>query len=117
MLALLGVRDFYTNANIPNVGQTPFLQTGAVVESYANFSRNNIKPVVSKRLPSIVESLVRRVSDVQCMTLKASLAKDRELAFQALLYDPLVNISTDKARKMFMEMLSNQKSLMPGWKI
>jgi alpha-galactosidase len=117
MLALLGLKDLYTNANIPNVGQTPFLPNGAVVESYANFSRNNIKPVVSKRLPVMVESLVKRVSEVQCMTLEASLEKDRELAFQALLNDPLVNIPTDKARKMFSEMLSYQKSMMTGWKI
>jgi alpha-galactosidase len=51
------------------------------------------------------------------MTLDASLEKDRELAFQALLNDPLVNIPTDKARKMFSEMLSYQKSMMTGWKI
>ena len=117
MLALLGFRDLCTNVNLPNVGQVPFLANGAVVESYANFTRNSVKPVVSKQLPPMVESLVRRVSDVQCMTLKASLEKDRDMAFQALLYDPLVDISTDKARKMFTEMLSNQKSMMPGWKL
>jgi alpha-galactosidase len=117
MLALLGLKDLYTNANIPNVGQTPFLPNGAVVESYANFSRNNIKPVVSKRLPVMVESLVKRVSEVQCMTLEAALEKNTDLAFQALLNDPLVNIQTDKALKMFSEMLSYQKSMMTGWKI
>ena len=65
----------------------------------------------------MVESLVKRVSEVQCMTLEAALEKDTDLAFQALLNDPLVNIPTDKAREMFSEMLSYQKSMMTGWKI
>ena len=60
---------------------------------------------------------MKRVSEVQSMTLKAALEKNTDLAFQALLNDPLVNIPTDKARKMFSEMLSYQKSMMTGWKI
>jgi alpha-galactosidase len=64
-----------------------------------------------------VETLVKRVSEVQCLTLEAALAKDKDLAFQALLNDPLVNIQTDAAWKMFGEMLSYQQSMMPGWKL
>ncbi|HBC88396.1 MAG TPA: alpha-galactosidase [Lentisphaeria bacterium] len=117
MISLLGLRNLCMNVNLPNVGQIASLPKGAVVESYANFSSESIKPVVSKRLPHMVENLVKRVSEVQCMTLKAALEKNKELAFQALLNDPLVNIQTDKAWKMFTEMLSYQKSMMPGWKI
>ncbi len=117
MIALLGMRNLCTNVNLPNAGQMDPLAGGAVVETYANFSRDSIRPVVSGRLPPIVESLVKRVSEVQTMTLKAGLEKDRDMALQAMMNDPLVNIQPDKARKMFAEMLSYQKSMMRGWKI
>lgn len=117
MIALLGMRDLCTNVNLPNEGQIDPLARGAVVESYANFSRDSIRPVVSKRLHPVVESLVKRVSEVQTATMKAALEKDKNMAFQALLNDPLVHIHTDKAWRMFNEMLAYQKKMMPGWKI
>jgi alpha-galactosidase/6-phospho-beta-glucosidase family protein len=60
-------------------------------------------------------SLVRRVVEVQQMTLQAAMTKDVDLAFQALLYDPLCTIPVDRAWAMFCELLEANKAMLPGW--
>jgi alpha-galactosidase len=63
-----------------------------------------------------VLSLVRRVVDIQRMTLEAAMRKDKDLAFQALLLDPLCRIPVDKAWAMFGELLTANAALLPGWR-
>ncbi len=115
MLALLGIEPLDTNVNLPNRGQIPELPLGAVVETNAQFRNDSLSPVVPKPLPAGVLSLVRRVVDVQHLTLKAAVHKDKDLAFQALLNDPLCNISVDKAWEMLNELLEANSTLLPGW--
>jgi len=117
MLALLGVEPLDTNVNIPNRGQIPDLPLGAIVETNAQFRHDSLIPVVPQRLPDGLLALLRRVVDVQQLTLQAAIAKDRELAFQALLNDPLCRIPTDQAWEMFGEMLEANKAMLPGWPI
>ncbi len=115
MLALLGAEPLDTNVNIPNVGQMPDVPLGAVVETNAQFRKDSLSPIVPKPLPTGAQALVRRVVDVQQMTLNASLAKDKEMAFQALLNDPLVTIPVDRAWEMFNEMFEANRELLEGW--
>ena len=115
MLALLGVESLDTNVNLPNVGQMPNLPLGVVVETNAQFRQNQLSPVVPDPLPDGLLSLVRRVVDVQQMTLDAALLKNRDIAFQALLHDPLCRIPTDRAHAMFDELLEANKAMLPGW--
>ena len=103
--ALLGLRALTTNVNLPNRGQMDFAADGAVVETYAQFSRNSVVPVVAPALPAGARSLVERALQEQTMTLEAALTKDNDLAFQALLTHPLMHLPTDKAAQMFQEML------------
>lgn len=117
MLALLGVAPLDTNVNLPNRGQIPDLPLGAVVETNAQFRHDSLIPVVPKRLPDGLLALVRRVVDVQQLTLEAALAKDKDLAFQALLNDPLCRIPTDRAWAMFNELLAANQAMLPGWDI
>lgn len=117
MLALVGVGMLDTNVNLPNEGQMSELPTGAVVETNARFRRDSLKPIVAEPLPDGVNALVARVVNVQEMTLEAAIEKDTQWAFEALLNDPLVNISPDKAWKMFMEMLRYTKRMLPGWRV
>jgi alpha-galactosidase/6-phospho-beta-glucosidase family protein len=105
ILALLGLGDLDTNVNLPNQGQIADLPLGAVVETNAQFRKDSLVPVTAPRLPAPLAALVRRVSAVQQMTLGAAMEGNRELAVQAVLNDPLVTIPTDKARKMFLELL------------
>ena len=113
MKALLGIDPLITNVNIPNRGQLQGLPAGAVVETYAHFSRDEIRPIVSSPLPPALESMTLRISQTQSMILQAALRRDRDMAFQALLCDPLVRIPTDKAWKMFLEMLEYARGYLP----
>ena len=115
LLALLGVEPLDTNVNLPNVGQLPGLPLGAVVETNAQFRKDSLAPVVPKPLPFGLEIIMRRVVDVQELTLEAALMQDKDLAFQALLNDPLCRISVDQAWEMFNELLEANAEMLPGW--
>ena len=115
--ALLGLEPLDTNVNLPNRGQMADAPLGSVVETYAQLRRDRATPVVAKPLPPGARALVRRIVDVQALTLEAALTRDVDLAFQALLADPLVHIPTDDAWKMFTAMLRHLRPCLPGWRI
>jgi galacturan 1,4-alpha-galacturonidase len=115
--ALVGLGDFVTNVNIPNNGQMPGLPQGAVVETNAYFTYNNITPVYAGRMQDNVLNLVSRHVFNQETIIKAAVKKDKELAFSAFVNDPLVTIPINDARILFNEMLENTKNYLTGWKI
>ena len=105
MRSLMGDRTLYTNINVPNEGQITYLPKGRIVESNGFISENSIRPIVSKEPPLAVQNMVRRVSDIQDMTLEAIWNNDEKLLFSAFLSDPLVNLNRDKAKELFDKML------------
>jgi len=113
MAAILGIRDLRTNVNLPNAGQHEGLPREAVVETNAWFAKDSVKPELSGRLPPGVEALVSRVVAVQEMIVEAGLTCDKELAFQAFLNDPLMSLPTDKAWRMFNELLRATRAYLP----
>ena len=113
MLALVGAEPLVTNVNLPNAGQVHGLPEGRVVETYAELSRNRIRPIVSGPLPDVLQSTVRKISDLQQATLRAGRNGDIDLAFRALLADPLVRIPTNRAWAMFQEMLEYTREYLP----
>jgi galacturan 1,4-alpha-galacturonidase len=115
--ALAGASEIVTNVNLPNRGQMPGVPADFVVETYARFSHGRVEPVVAGPLPTGAQALVSRVIDVQRMTLEAGLSRDPGLAFQALLADPLVHLSTEEAWRMFRSMLRATRDHLPGWRI
>jgi alpha-galactosidase/6-phospho-beta-glucosidase family protein len=115
--ALLGLQPLDTNVNLPNRGQMADAPLGVVVETYAQLRRDRATAVVANPLPPGPRALVRRIIDVQSLTLQAALARDVDLAFQALLADPLVRITTDSAWKMFTAMLRHMQPCLRGWRI
>ena len=115
MLALLGIRDLDTNVNVPNVGQMLDAPLGAVVETYAQFRRDSVKPVVANRLPRPVNNLVRNIIEVQEMCVEGALERDKDVMFGAMLNDPLVRIRPDAARRMFDEMVEYTKEMLQYW--
>lgn len=117
IMALLGMGDLHTNVNLPNVGQIEGLPRGAVVETNAYFSADSVRPEISGRLPAGVETLVARAACNQEMIVQAALTRDKTMAFQAVLNDPLMSLPTDRAWKMFRQMLRATAALLPGWKI
>jgi alpha-galactosidase len=107
--ALLGLCDFTTNVNLPNVGQIPNLPLGAIVETNAAFRDNSVTPVMAGNVPEGVWALVSRSVDSQLTVAKAARERDLELAFRAFAADPLVRIDLESARLLFDEMVENTK--------
>ncbi len=115
--ALFGLGDLSSNVNLPNQGQIEGLPLGAVVETNAIFSRDSVKPVHAGRLPPAIESLVAHPAYAQATILKASLERDRGLAFSAFIDDPLMRIKRSDAEVLFSDMLKATAAYLPGWSI
>ncbi|GBG08926.1 hypothetical protein PAT3040_03541 [Paenibacillus agaridevorans] len=113
MKALLGIKEFVTNVNIPNQGQLGNVKHGAVVETNAYLSLNSVRPVMAGELPSQVNSMVNRHVYNQETILRAALTKDRELGFAAFANDPLVTIAPEQAKDLYNKMLDNTKKYAP----
>ncbi len=114
--ALLGLGDFVTNVNIPNVGQmlggTPI---GAIVETNAVFSGDSVRPVFAGELPTQVNALVQRIIAEQEMVVEGVLEGDYKKIFLAFCNDPNVCLSQEKAKELFIEMLENTKAYLPNY--
>ena len=115
--ALVGLEDLVTNINFPNHGQMKDIPLGAIVETNAYLSNNSVQPVVAGGLPASIQGLILRHVYNQETILQAGLRQDQDLALQAFVNDPLVNISVADARKLLGEMLWNTRSYLPGWKL
>ena len=109
MRALLGLCEFVTNVNIPNVGQIPNLPIGAVVETNAVFRADSLTPVFAGEIPKEIYPLISRISSEQELVVEAAMERDLEKVFNAFTCDPLVTIGLDDARKLFDEMVENTK--------
>ena len=115
--ALLGLGDLISNINFPNWGQIKGLPKGAVVESNALFSRDNIQPLLAGKLPLSLQNLIVKHSLNHELTLKTALKKDKELALQCMLNDPLINLDQYKTKELLTIMLKNTKEYLKGWDI
>ena len=114
MKALLGlIPPVVTNCNLPNRGQCPDLPLGAIVETNAEFSANSLKPVMADPMPPLVHSLVSRIVNEQQALLDATLAHDYESVFECFAQDPLVTVSQEKAKELFLRMVENTKEYIP----
>ncbi len=117
MRAILGLTNLVTNVNLPNEGQIPNLPLGAVVETNAVFTSDNVKPVFAGPVPEGVYALVARNVDNQLLIAKAGRTKTLAPAFKAFVNDPLTRINTEDAKKLFDEMIDNTKKYLTGYDI
>lgn len=76
--------------NLPNRGQIANLPREAVVETMGVVGANGAEALAIGGLPTGVASMVRRVLDVQELTVEADLSGDRPLALQATRLDRMV---------------------------
>ena len=114
--ALLGLGDFVTNVNIPNMGQVPNNPLEAVVETNAAFSSNSVRPVFAGKVPERINALVMRIIEEQEAVVEAGLTGNYELAFSVFVNNPNVNLPIDKARELFDKMLEKTKAYLPYYK-
>ncbi len=113
--ALVGLGDVVTNVNLENCGQVNNLPVGAVVETNAHFSRDQIRPLSAGALPLGLASLLARHCANQEMILSAALSGNRDLAFQAVYNDPTTCLPIDAAWEMFTRLLQAGRAYLPGW--
>lgn len=117
ILALLGVEEVVTNVNYPNKGQIEGLPLGAIVETNALFRNNTVQPVFAGKLPLDIHNMVHRHVLNQESILQAALTKDKQLALNTFVNEPLLTVSHEEAEELFDEMLRNTKDYLPGWAI
>lgn len=115
--ALLGLQTLVTNVNLPNRGQIKNLPLGAVVETNAVFSADSVIPVLAGEIPQQIYPLISRMAGVQHMTANAGIQRDIDLAFHAFVADPLVGLSSEKARELFERMLDNTKKYLSMYEL
>lgn len=117
MRALLGLCELVTNVNIPNTGQIPNLPIGAVVETNAVFSSDDVTPVFAGEIPSGIYPLVSRVCGEQEEVSAAIAERDIDRIFNAFVNDPLVTCTYDEAKILFKEMVENTKEYLAMFNI
>ncbi|MFC0270394.1 alpha-glucosidase/alpha-galactosidase [Metabacillus herbersteinensis] len=115
LLALLGLEDLVTNVNIPNQGQIPNLPKGAIVETNALIRRDSVQPTLTDELPLDITNMVQRHVLNQEAVLQAALNKEKTLALNAFVNDPLVAaIPRNKAEALFEELVLSTKAFQLG---
>ncbi len=115
--ALAGLGDLVTNVNTENVGQISNLPLHAVVETNAHFSQDSVRPISAGALPPGLQPLIARHVSNQELIVEAALARDKDMAFQAVYNDPTNRLPLDESWEMFNRLLQASAPFLPGWSI
>ncbi len=101
--------------NLPNEGQVANLPAGAVVETLAQFSADEVSPLEPIELPEEICKLVNPHAENQFLVVKAALEGDRSSAREFLTRDPLTRNCAD-IDKMLDELLAAHAECLPRFK-
>ena len=96
--------------NLPNTGQIGDLPRDVVVETLGIIENGVPRGLPVGTVPAAIQAILQRHIANQELTVAAALAGSRELAFQALLGDPLCPPDLDAAQSMLEEMLAANQS-------
>lgn len=107
MKALMGLGEFTTNVNIPNIGQITNIEKGVVVETNAVFSCNSLTPVMAGRMNENILELTRPHIYAQNAVIESCLKRTLKPAFHAFAGDPLVCLSYPEVEELFHKMIKN----------
>ncbi len=110
--ALLGIKPYVTNVNLPNRGQMVGGGEGTIVETYAFISRDRITPLVGPALPCALDGLVQRAISEQDLTMRSIRTRNYSYALQALMLHPLVSKPPEIVEGMFREMVDYNKDML-----
>lgn len=113
--ALLGLGDLITNVNVPNRGQIGNVDFNTIVETNSLFTKDGVYPIFAGNVPERVKLLMGCHILNQKMIFEAAVRKDKDLALQAMLNDPLVTLTYKDGKKLFDEMMDNTKKYLKGW--
>ncbi len=106
------------NVNVKNKGLITNLLQGCVVEVPCLVDKNGIHPCYVGALPPQCAALNQTNINVQQLGTKAAVEKDKTLAFQAILLDPLTSaiLTIDETQKMVDEMFKAEAAYLKGFK-
>jgi len=103
--------------NVKNTGLITNLPQGCCVEVPCLVDKNGIHPCYVGDLPPQCAALNRTNINVQELTVKAAIEKDKTLVFQAMLLDPLTSsiLTIDEIRELTNEMLKAEAEYLEGF--
>lgn len=113
--ALVGIEPLKTHLNYPNEGQIPDLERGAVVETNALVTGDDVSPVAAGGFPDPVRTLVERTVTNQETLVEAGFAGDLDLAFRAFRDDPLVTLDPADARALFRDLVAAERDYLDAY--
>ena len=116
--AYMGGESYRFNGNVPNTGLITNLPEEACVEVPVCVDRNGLSPVHVGALPPQCAALNNITVAVEEMAVEAALTGDRQLAFQAIAYDPLTAavLSLAEIKKMVETMFLKNEGHLPQFK-
>jgi alpha-galactosidase len=101
--------------NVPNDGYyVENLERDSIVEVPARVDGNGIHPERIGPLPEAIAAFCRTQVSIQKILVEAYAKRSKNLLFQALLLDPVVD-SVQRAERMLDEMLELQKDFLPSF--
>lgn len=101
-----------TSVNIPNDNLISNLPKDLVTEGPAIINKNGVTGIKLGEMPKGLAGLMRNQASVQDLVVEAALKKDKDIALQALLVDPVVD-SLSQAEMILDEMVKLQKEYLP----
>ena len=106
------------NGNVKNNGLITNLPHGCCVEVPCLVDKNGIHPCYVGDLPPQCAALNRTNINVQELGVLAAVEKDKTLAFQAILLDPLTSavLTIDETRRMVDEMFEAESKYLQGFR-
>lgn len=116
MKALLGFETRVSNVNMPNRGQMPDMPLGAIVETNAVFSNNQVNPVTAAPLPTAAKNLVLRglYNIEDCY--EGIKNRDFTQIFTSFVNQPLcATLSKEDAVELFKEMVLNTRAYLDAY--
>jgi len=101
--------------NVPNTGLITNLPQGCSVEVPCVVDGNGIRPCHIGELPPVLAALNRTNINVQDLTVRGSLAGDKEMIVHAIMLDPLTSAvcTLPQIRSMVGELFEAQKQWLP----
>lgn len=110
MKAIMGFQSVISNVNMPNRGQMSQLPIGSIVETNCIFTNDQVKPVVSKPLPTAVANLVYRNCGNIDTTYEGIKERNLKKIYLAFVNQPLCNTLTmEQSKELFKEMCYNTR--------
>ena len=115
--AISNDKEIEINANVMNANYIDNLPLNSCVEVPCIINNNGVHPQKIGSLPEQLAALIRTNINVQILTAKAAVTKNKEYIYQAAMLDPLTgsNMSIDEICSMTDKLLEAHKNYLPEY--